>query len=172
MNIILIGYRGTGKTVVGEKLSKKLNKKLLGTDNLVIKKAKMPIPKIVKKYGWERFRKLESEVIVEISKMDNCVADTGGGAILRKKNVDNLKKNGTLILLTADVKTIVNRIKDDKQRPSLTGKKSFTEEVEEVLKDRKKKYKDASNYAIDTSNLTVDEVVNKIISYLKTRNRL
>jgi shikimate kinase len=81
--------------------------------------------------------------------------------------INELKKNGIMILLKADLETTVNRIKDGTQRPSLTGKESFAEEVKEVLNQRKKKYEDAADYSIDTSKLTVHEVMTMIISYLK-----
>ena len=171
-NIVLIGYRGTGKTVVSKILAEKLNRKLIEMDAMIVKKARMTIPEIVEKYGWDRFRNLESELTEEVSKLDNCVIDTGGGVILRKQNIDNLKKNGIIILLKADIKTIISRIKNGIQRPSLTGKRSFVEEVAEVLNQRKKKYETAADYAIDTSKHTVDEIVINIISYLKTRNVL
>jgi len=172
MNIVLVGYRGTGKTVVGERLAEILNKRLVKMDELITEKAGMSIPEIVEKYGWNRFRDLESEVAEEVGKMDDCVIDTGGGVILRNVNVDNLRKRGIIIWLKSDVKTIIDRIKDDGGRPSLTGKRSFTEEVAEVLERRRKRYEEAADYAIDTSRLTVDEVVDKIIDYLKTKDAL
>ena len=166
MNIVLIGYRGTGKTSVGKKLAEKLDRRFAKTDELIIKKARMSIPKIVEKYGWDVFRNIESEVVKEVSKKDNWIIDTGGGVVLRRINVEDLKRNGILILLKADIKTIINRIKHDKERPSLTGKKSFTEEVEEVLRQRSKKYEEAADYIIDTTRITVDEVTYRIISFL------
>jgi len=172
MNIMLIGYRGTGKTVVGKRLAEVLNKRLVKMDELITEKAGMPIPEIVEKYGWDRFRDLESEIAEEVGKMDNCVVDAGGGVILRNVNVDNLRKRGVIIWLKSDVKTIIDRIKEDQGRPSLTGKRSFTEEVAEVLEQRRKRYEEAADYAIDTSRLTVDEVVDKIIDYLKTKDAL
>jgi len=172
VNIVLIGYRGTGKTVVGKRLAEALNKRLVKMDELITEKAGMSIPEIVERYGWDRFRDLESEVAEEVGKMDNCVIDTGGGVILRRVNVDNLRKKGKIVWLKSDVKTIVERIKDDQGRPSLTGKKSFTEEVADVLEQRRKKYEDAADYAIDTSRLTVNEVVNQIIGYLKAKGAL
>jgi len=141
-------------------------------DELITEKAGMSIPEIVERYGWGRFRDLESEVAEEVGKMDDCIVDTGGGVILRRVNVDNLRKKGIIIWLKSDVKTIIERIKEDQGRPSLTGKKSFTEEVAEVLEQRRKKYEDAADYAIDTSRLTVDEVVDKIIGYLKIKGAL
>ena len=171
-NIFLIGYRGTGKTVVGKKLSKKLNRKLIGTDKSIIEKVGMQIPEIIEKYGWDKFRDIESEIVREVCKLDNYIIDTGGGVILRKENVDNMKKSGIIILLKADVETIVNRIKYSTQRPPITDKKSFVEEVEEVLNQRNEKYEDAADYFVDTSKLTMDEVVTEIISYLKSKNVL
>jgi shikimate kinase len=166
MNIVLIGYRGTGKTSVGKKLADKLDRRFTKTDELIIKKAGMSIPKIVDNYGWDVFRNIESEVVKEVSKMDNWIIDTGGGVVLRRINVENLKRKGLLILLKADIKTIINRIKHDRERPSLTGRKSFIEEVEEVLKQRNKKYEEAADYTIDTTRLTVDEVTYRIIAFL------
>lgn len=166
MNIVLIGYRGTGKTSVGKKLAEKLDRRFTRTDELIIKKAGMSIPKIVDNYGWDVFRNIESEVVKEVSKKDNWIIDTGGGVVLKRINVENLKKKGMLILLKADIKTIIDRIKYDKERPSLTGRKSFIEEIEEVLKQRSKKYEEAADYTIDTTRLTVDEVTYRITAFL------
>ena len=166
MNIVLIGYRGTGKTSVGKKLAGKLDRRFTGTDELIIQNAGMSIPKIVDNYGWDVFRNIESEVVKEVSKKDNWIIDTGGGVVLRRINVKNLKKKGMLILLKADIKTIINRIKHDKERPSLSGRKSFIEEVEEVLKQRSKKYEEAADYTIDTTILTIDQVTYRIIAFL------
>jgi shikimate kinase len=167
MNVVLIGPRGSGKTKIGKMLSRKLGRKLISTDNLITNKALMPISHIVKKDGWEKFRGLESEVLEEIACLDNSIIDTGGGSILRKRNIYNLKRNGFIILLTANIDTLINRIKGDNSRPSLTGHKSFIEEIGDILKERKEKYEKAADYIIDTSNLTPNQVVNKIIELLR-----
>ena len=88
MNIVLIGYRGTGKTSVGKLLARKLNRKLLSTDKMIIKNADMTINKIIKKYGWNKFRYLESEAIKSINSLDGLVIDTGGGIVLKDKNIN------------------------------------------------------------------------------------
>ena len=80
--------------------------------------------------------------------------------------MDCLKKNGVLIWLTADVRTITERIGGDTQRPSLTGAKSFTEEVEEVLRERQPKYKAAANHMIETDGRSVTEVVEAILALI------
>ncbi len=167
MNLVLIGYRGTGKSSVAKLIAEKMHAKLISTDELIVKKAGMSIPEIVKSKGWEHFRDVESEVVKEVSKLDDCIVDAGGGVVLRDDNVKNLKKNSKIVLLTADVKTIANRIKDDSGRPSLTGKKSFVEEIEDVLKKRMPKYEKAADFSVDTSKLSVSEVAEKIVERLK-----
>jgi len=167
MNIVLIGYRGTGKTSVAKRLSERLQRRLIGMDELIEKKAGMTIQEIVQRHGWDKFRELESMVAKEVGKLDNCIIDTGGGVILKEDNITSLKQNGKMILLSADVETITKRIKDETQRPSLTGTKSFLDEVETVLNERREKYKKAADFTIDTSSLTIEEVGEKIINYLK-----
>ncbi len=164
MNIVLIGYRGTGKSTVGKNLAERLGRDLVSTDAEIIRRARLPVPDIVQRFGWDHFRDLESEVCRDLAGKDRLIIDTGGGAILRQQNVDCLKKNGVLILLTADVRTITERIGGDTQRPSLTGAKSFTEEVEEVLRERQPKYKSAANHIIETDGRSVAEVVEAILA--------
>ncbi len=163
MNIVLIGYRGTGKSTVGKNLAERLGRDLVSTDAEIIRRARLPVPDIVQRFGWDHFRDLESEVCRDLAGKDRLIIDTGGGAILRQQNVDSLKKNGVLIWLTADVRTITERIGGDTQRPSLTGAKSFTEEVEEVLRERQPKYKSAANHIIETDRRSVVEVAEAIL---------
>jgi len=99
--------------------------------------------------------------------LENHIIDTGGGIILREENIKNLKENGIIFWLKADQKTIIKRIKNDNQRPALTDKKSFTEEVSEVLKERNPQYKKVADYIIDTCKFPVVEVANKIINISK-----
>ena len=167
MNLILIGYRGTGKSTVAKILSERFQARLISTDEFIITKAGMHIPEIVESKGWDYFREFESGVIKEISKEDDCIIDAGGGVVLREENIKNLKKNAKIVLLKADVKIIAERIKDDTKRPSLTGEKSFIDEINEVLNERKPLYEKAADFSVDTSNLTPEEVALKIIGYLR-----
>ena len=167
MNIVLIGYRGTGKSSVARILSKELGDPVLNMDDKVAEKAGMSIPQIVEKFGWNRFRDLESEITEQVSKLDDHIIDTGGGVILRDKNVKNLRKNSKVFWLKADIPTIVKRIKHGRHRPSLTEEKSFVDEIEEVLIQRKEKYEEAADYIIDTSELSPSDVARKIVSLMK-----
>ena len=167
MNIALIGFRGTGKTTIAKLLSRNLDKKLVSTDEEIEKRAKMPIGKFVKKYGWDRFREIESDVIEYISDFDDCIFDTGGGIVMRNENVINLKKNALIVLLTADVKTITNRLKNSKEMPALTKRGNYLDEIKDVLQERDDKYKKAADYAIDTSRLKPEDACGLIMHYVQ-----
>jgi shikimate kinase len=166
MNIVLIGYRGTGKSTVGRLLSTRLGRELVSTDAEIVKRAQRTIPEIVNKEGWEYFRDLESDVCRELGIRDQLVIDTGGGAILREQNVEALKKNGTLFWLTASVETIARRIGGDNQRPSLTGTKSFVDEIEDVLRERTPKYQAAADRIIATDDQSIVQLTEAILTLL------
>jgi shikimate kinase len=163
MNLILIGYRGTGKSTVGKVLAKRLDRELISTDKEIVKRAGRSIPMIVQEKGWEYFRDLESDVCRDLAGRDNLVIDTGGGAILRQGNVEALKRNGTLFWLTASVDTIAGRIGGDTQRPSLTGAKSFVEEIEEVLRERTPKYQAAADHVLSTEGQSIQQLATIIL---------
>jgi len=167
MNIVLIGYRGTGKSVVGKIVAEALGMKYISMDARIVEKAGMPIPEIVDKYGWPGFRDMETEVARELAQNDNIVVDSGGGVIERPENIEALQVNSRIVWLKASVPAIVSRIQGDTQRPSLTGGKSFTEEVEEVLERRTPKYASAANCDIDTDPLTPQQVADRIVEIWK-----
>ena len=167
MNIVLIGYRGTGKSVVGELLSARLRMQCVGMDAEIVKRAGMSIPEIVEKHGWQKFRDIESEEARELSGFDNIVIDTGGGVIERPENIEALKTNSRIFWLKASVDRIVSRIQGGTERPALTAGKTFTEEVTEVLEQRIPKYKNAAQYEIDTDELTPEQVADRIIKIWK-----
>jgi shikimate kinase len=160
---VLIGYRGTGKSAVGELLAVRLGMPCFGMDAEIVKKAGMSIPEIVDKFGWPKFRDMESEKARELAGLDNIIIDTGGGVIERPENVEALKTNSRIFWLKASVDAIVARIQGGMQRPALTPGKTFTAEVAEVLEHRIPKYKSAAQYAIDTDNLTPEQVTDRII---------
>lgn len=167
MNIVLIGYRGTGKTAVGKILAERLHMECVSMDACIVEKVGMSIPEIVQTHGWPGFRDIETEVVRELAARDNIIIDAGGGIIERPENIEALRKNACIIWLKASATTIVSRIQGDTQRPSLTGGKSFTDEVVEVLERRTPRYKDASQYAIDTDPLTPEDVAKEIVQYLQ-----
>jgi len=166
MNIVLIGYRCSGKTSAGKIIAERLDKKLIDTDDLVKEKSGKSIDDIVSRHGWHHFRKLERDVIKEISSNDDLVIATGGGVVTEKENMVNLKKNGFIIWLHSDIETIKERMKKDEQspgnRPSLTGEDP-ADEIMKVLEEREPVYSDVSDMAIDTGKFGIDEVADTII---------
>lgn len=164
MNIVLIGYRGTGKSVVGRILAERLGMAYVGMDANIVRRAGMPIPEIVERFGWDRFREIETQEALDLAGQDLLIIDTGGGIIERPENMPALAKNGVVFWLKASVATIVQRIQGDNQRPALTVGKTFTDEVEEVLESRRGRYQAAARYEIDTDDRTPDEVAGQIMT--------
>ncbi|MCC2643521.1 MAG: aroK [Nitrospira sp.] len=169
MNLVLIGYRGTGKSTVGRLLARALHRDLVSTDAEIVKQAKLSIPEIVKQFGWDHFRDLESAVCRDFAARNELIIDTGGGAILRPENVELLRRTGTLVWLTATVETITRRIGGDTQRPSLTGTQSFTEEIRHVLTERTPKYEAAADHIIQTDGASAAEVADRIMERIFRR---
>ncbi|MFZ3013432.1 MAG: shikimate kinase [Nitrospira sp.] len=166
MNVVLIGYRGTGKSTVGKLVAERLGRVLVSTDAELVKSAVQNIPEIVEQHGWEYFRDLETKICQDLAGRDGVVIDTGGGAILRSQNVEGLKRTGKLFWLTAPVETIARRIGADTQRPSLTGTKSFLDEIQDVLRERTPKYQAAADYIIETDGKSATQVADEILARL------
>lgn len=161
MNLVLIGYRGTGKSEVAKLLSERLGMEVVSLDAEIVRLAG-PIPDIVAKHGWPHFRDIEAEVTQRVSARDGIIIDSGGGVILRPENVENLRRNGKLIWLRASVPVIVKRIESGTQRPALTEGKSFTEEVEDVLRERTPLYEAAAHARVDTDQLDLEQVAEEV----------
>ncbi len=159
-NIILVGFMGTGKTAVGKELAKRLNMKFVDMDDIIEEREGMKITDIFAKKGEPYFRSVEKEVAKGISKQPNLVVAAGGGAVIDEENVKNLKSNGLMICLTASPDKILERTKDYAHRPLLNVSDPRAK-VSELLEKRAVYYARA-DYQIDTTDLTVDEVVKKI----------
>lgn len=170
MNIVLLGYRGTGKSVISKKLSHKLRRRLYKTDDLISRSVGKSIPEIVMNDGWKVFREKESNIVAEVSdQAKKSIIDCGGGVVLNDANIKNLKKDGVCIVLTASLETIIKRIKNDQNRPPLKEGISFEEEQKTILEEREKKYLAAADFICDTSNCQPADTVQAIIEFLKTK---
>ena len=173
MNIVLIGFRGTGKSTVGKHLANRLERDFIDSDKYVEDSTGKTIKHIFEEDGEEGFRKMEADVIAKLSGMDNKIVAVGGGAILKKDNVSNLKDNGFLVLLEATPEIIHNRITQDEkttqQRPSLTDKKPL-DEIKHLLEQREHPYKNAADYTINTSYVTCEDIVNEIIATIEKQS--
>lgn len=160
MNIVLVGFMGTGKTQVAKALSKRLGMKYICTDEVIEDKERRSINEVFRKNGEAYFRSIEKEVVKKVAQLDKFIIDTGGGVVLDQENVESLKKNGKLFCLAARSDVILERTKKYRHRPLLNVEDPKAK-VEELLKMRAPFYTQA-DFSIDTSNLTVDEVVEQI----------
>jgi len=161
MNIVLTGFMGTGKSVVGRHLAAELHVDFVDVDNAITKKAGKPIRDIFATEGEGAFRQFENEVIAELSKQDKTVIATGGGALLDEKNRVALEKNGILVCLTARMGTLLERLKDDLTRPLLSGE-NLEQKVERLMTERQAIY-NVCPVQIDTENKTIAQVAKEII---------
>ncbi len=166
MNIVLIGYRGTGKTTVGRALAEKLKRPFYDADVFLEGKLATTIAEMVAKEGWHFFRQKEKEIIRELSAKKDSVIATGGGAVMDRENVGFLKKNGFFILLTADIDTMVKRILGDVsstvKRPELLDGDIYRE-TKTLIEQRMPIYKQVAHFSIDTTKLSVEKVTEKIL---------
>ena len=171
MNIVLIGYRGSGKSTVGSRLASRMKRRFVDTDDLIESKEGQ-ISDIVKSHGWDYFRAVEKRMIEEISREDNLVIALGGGAVLDPDNVVNLEGNGLIIWLKADREVLRKRMEQDPRtfasRPTLTGK-GAVEELDEMIAYRNPFYDKAAKIQFDTSALDVEAVVENILTVLKEK---
>ena len=160
-NIILVGFMGTGKSVVGKLLAKKINRDFVELDDMIEAKEKMPIKNIFEKKGELYFRQVEKEVVKEASQLKNKVISAGGGAIMDEENFKNLKSSGTIICLKASPETILKRTKNIKTRP-LLNVPDPQKRIEELLEKRESCYNKA-DFSLETDGFNPEQVVQKII---------
>ena len=169
MNIILIGYRCTGKTTMGRRLSERLGIPFLDTDDLVEKHSGRTIREIVEEGGWERFRQMEKEVIGSLLGRAGAVIAVGGGAVMDPENREALGRHGLFVWLMADAETIARRMKGDnsthQRRPPLSGN-GLEKEIRELLEERTPLYRQLAHVSVDTAGKGVDCVVAEICHLL------
>lgn len=169
MNIVIIGYRGTGKSVISRILADTIHCKLYSIDERIVQEAGKTISEIVEKEGWDKFREIERRMVEEVTaEARKSVIDCGGGVILDERNLLDLKRNNKVVLLVSSVEKILERIKNT-CRPTLKAGVSFEEEQRQVLSEREPKYRAAADCFFDTSDTKPRQTVIKIIEHFKKK---
>jgi shikimate kinase len=171
-NLVLIGYRATGKTSVGARLAEALHRPFVDLDQVLVREAGRSVADIVAQGGWAEFRRLEKELVARYRDARGLVLATGGGVVLDPDNVAALRENGILIWLVADPAAIQARLAQDQprdaNRPSLTGEDTVRE-VLEVLEARAPLYQAAAQMSVDTTHRSVAQVVKLVLAALTSK---
>jgi len=168
-NIYLVGFMGTGKTAVGRELAKKKKWQFIDLDELIELKEKRSISDIFAKSGEPYFRRLEHEVLKQVSREKNFVVACGGGIVINKENIKIMRETGMVICLTASPGVILNRTSSYAHRP-LLNVANPKEQIEFLLKLRAPYYAQADK-TIETSNLSIGQVAGSVIKVIKPRHR-
>lgn len=165
-NILLVGYRGTGKSTLGKRLAEVLHMTFLDMDRIIVEEGGRSISKMVQEQGWPYFRRQESLLLQRLSFLKGRVIATGGGIILAPENRLLLSKMGMVVWLRADIAVIVARLQGDHesavQRPAFSDR-DLWEETDLILRERAPFYENVSDFSLDTSTLTIGESVDEIV---------
>ncbi len=160
-NIVLVGFMGAGKSVTSQALAQRLGMMRVSTDECIVERESRSINEIFEMKGEPYFRQVESQVVRALSERVNVVIDCGGGVVLRKENIEALKKSGVVVYLEASPEVIYDRIKQDSHRPLLNNDDPL-KAISHLLSQRMVYYGQA-DYKVMTDGKTVDEVAEEIM---------
>jgi len=171
MSIVLLGYRGSGKTTIGRKLADRLWWKFVDTDDLIVQKAGKSIKDIFEQNGEPYFRDLETAILEESLKLEDHVISLGGGAAQREENRQALLGCAhKRVYLRCDPQVLHRRIHTDPttaaNRPNLTALGGGLEEIRHLLEQREPNYRAVATAELDVTNLTPEEATVYIVRLL------
>ncbi|QJA05318.1 shikimate kinase [Thermosulfurimonas marina] len=168
--VILIGFRATGKSTVGRLLAERLSWDFVDLDHYIERRLGKSIREVVEEEGWETFRRAEREALRDFIGRPRVVLAVGGGAVMHRKEMEELGREGLFIWLKASPETISQRLKKDPytktRRPSLTGK-SLEEEVRELLQERTPLYSALAHLELSSETQAPEELVEHILEQIK-----
>lgn len=165
-NIFLIGFMGAGKSTISDYLKNALAMDVVEMDQCIVERQGMSISDIFETYGEEYFRELETNLLIEMQSRSNVVVSCGGGVPMRERNVAEMKKNGRVVLLTAKPETILERVKDNHDRPLLENNKNVSF-IADLLEKRRAKYEAAADIVIQTDGKSELEICEELIHRLR-----
>lgn len=167
-NIFLIGPMGVGKSTIGRQLARRLGWDFHDSDQAIEKRTGVDIPLIFEIEGEAGFRRRECQVIDELTRLQNIVLATGGGAVLEPANRDCLRERGRVVYLRADPEQLLRRTERDRQRPLLEAQDKLAR-IKELLAARDGLYREVADLIMDTDQLTVNRLVNSICRRLQLK---
>ncbi len=167
MNVVLCGMMGAGKSTIGIKIAELTGRRWYDTDG-VISDRHGKISDIFEYYGEPHFRKLETEVVKELSEQDDLVISTGGGLVLKSENNVLLQKKGKIVFLRASLETLNKRLVVDGTRPLLQAStESISDRLAKLLKERTPVYEHVADYIVDVDEKTPLEIAQEIVALVQ-----
>ena len=164
--LFIVGPMGVGKTTVGKLLASELGLRFLDSDREIERRTGTNISWIFDVEGEKGFRDREEQVLEDLTNETNVLIATGGGAVLRERNRENLKIRGLVIYLNADLTLLVKRTKDETKRPLLKGKDT-KEVLEKILRERGSLYKEVSDLEVKVTEKSIKNTVAEILKTLQ-----
>lgn len=161
-NIYLIGFMGCGKSTVSAYLHQKYGMEQMEMDDFIEKEEGMSISEIFAEKGEAYFRDLETELLRRLRNRTNLVVSCGGGTAMRQCNVEEMKKNGRIVLLLAAPETIYERVRHAHHRPLLEGNMNV-EHIRSLLEARKPRYEAAADFSVATDGRTAADICREIV---------
>lgn len=162
-NIFLIGFMGVGKSTISKVLENTFAMDVMEMDEVIVENNGMSVSEIFEFHGEEYFRNEETELLRQCQNKKNVIVSCGGGVALRPVNVEEMKKSGKVVLLTASPETILERVKGNHDRPLLENNKNV-DFIANMMNDRRAAYMSAADYIVNTDGKSTYEICEEIIS--------
>ena len=166
-NIVLIGFMGAGKSLTAKCLGKKLQRKVVSTDEEIERREKKSVAQIFTEAGEEHFRTIERQIVQALAQQENLIIDCGGGVVVDVKNIADLKAGGILFYLSTSPQWVYERVKHKQHRPLLNVPDPLAK-IRELLSAREPFYRQA-DHILDTDGKTVEESCQEVLSIIHAR---
>lgn len=170
--IVLVGYRGSGKSTVGRLVADALQLPFTDTDEQVVAEAGLSIADIFSRWGEPRFRAMESVAVARACAAGPGVVAVGGGAVLAEANRIAMRSPGNIVCyLRCDPVELHSRISADAatitQRPPLTPLGGSVVEIRALLAIREPLYREVMNVEIDVSQKNACQAANSLVEHIR-----
>lgn len=165
--VVLIGFRGSGKTTIGKEISRMLNWVYISTDELIEAETGCSISEFVEKEGWPAFRRLETKIIKALGVKTNVVIDSGGGMVENPENMDVLAPDSLVVWVDAGIEDIFVRLQSESNRP-LLNQANLRQDIEYNYRRREPLYRFYSRLYVNTSESVLADICRKISGKLSS----